>query len=137
MSAVTVMVASAMSLVGISTGASAATAASSKTQVVIGIGSTTPALTKYWDEMASQFNKDYPSLNLSIYWEPSSTNAFRGIVTTQLRSGSGPQVITSSPGPGFTGAYAKAGLLYNLTSALREVPLEHLPVDKVFRHRKR
>jgi raffinose/stachyose/melibiose transport system substrate-binding protein len=131
MSAVTAIAASVMSLTGISAAESAASA-TSKMPVVIGLQSTTPTLTNYWDEMVKQFNKDYPSYDLSVYWEPSSTDSFRAIVTTQLRSGSGPQVITSSPGPGFTGAYAKAGLLYNLTSAYAQYHWDIYPWTKSF-----
>ena len=132
MSAVTVMVASAMSLVGISSGAGAANAATAQTTVVVGVGAQTPTLTTYYEAMAKQFDKEYPQYHLDIYWEPSSTVSFRAIVTTQLRSGSGPQVINSSPGPGFTGAYAKAGLLYNLTSAYAKYHWNIYPWTKSF-----
>lgn len=41
----------------------------------------------------------------------------RTIVQTQLRSGKGPDVFGYDTGPGFAGALAKAGLLYDLTDA--------------------
>lgn len=44
----------------------------------------------------------------------------RTIVQTQLRSGEGPDVFGYDTGPGFAGALAKAGLVYDLTDAYAE-----------------
>lgn len=41
----------------------------------------------------------------------------RTLLQTRLRSGNGPDLFTYGPGPGMAGALAKAGLLYDLTSA--------------------
>jgi raffinose/stachyose/melibiose transport system substrate-binding protein len=41
----------------------------------------------------------------------------RTVLQTQLRSGEGPDVFGYDTGPGFAGALAKAGLLYDLTDA--------------------
>lgn len=41
----------------------------------------------------------------------------RTLLQTQLRSGNGPDVFFDGPGPGMAGALAKAGLVYDLTSA--------------------
>ena len=41
----------------------------------------------------------------------------RTVIQTQLRSGEAPDVFQYSPGPGFAGAFAKAGLLTDLTDA--------------------
>jgi raffinose/stachyose/melibiose transport system substrate-binding protein len=41
----------------------------------------------------------------------------RTLLQAQLRSGNGPDVFAYGPGPGMAGALAKAGLLYDLTSA--------------------
>lgn len=44
----------------------------------------------------------------------------RTVLQTQLRSGEGPDVFGYDTGPGFAGALAEAGLLYDLTSAYSE-----------------
>lgn len=45
-----------------------------------------------------------------------TTDTMRTVLQTQLRSGDGPDVFAYSPGPGFSGALAKAGLLKDLTA---------------------
>ena len=44
----------------------------------------------------------------------------RTVLQTQLRSGEGPDVFGYDTGPGFAGALAKAGLVYDLTAAYQE-----------------
>ena len=44
----------------------------------------------------------------------------RTVLQTQLRSGEGPDVFNWGSGPGFGGALAKAGLLYDLTDAYKK-----------------
>lgn len=44
----------------------------------------------------------------------------RTVLQTQLRSGEGPDVFNWGSGPGFGGALAKAGLLYDLTTAYQD-----------------
>ena len=44
----------------------------------------------------------------------------RTVLQTQLRSGEGPDVFGYDTGPGFAGALAEAGLLYDLTDAYEE-----------------
>lgn len=44
----------------------------------------------------------------------------RTVLQTQLRSGEGPDVFGYDTGPGFAGALAKAGLVYDLTGAYAE-----------------
>ena len=44
----------------------------------------------------------------------------RTVLQTQLRSGEGPDVFGYDTGPGFAGALAKAGLVYDLTAAYEE-----------------
>jgi raffinose/stachyose/melibiose transport system substrate-binding protein len=44
----------------------------------------------------------------------------RTVLQTQLRSGEGPDVFGYDTGPGFAGALAKAGLVYDLTAAYAE-----------------
>lgn len=44
----------------------------------------------------------------------------RTVLQTQLRSGEGPDVFGYDTGPGFAGALAKAGLVYDLTSAYEQ-----------------
>lgn len=47
-------------------------------------------------------------------------DTMRTVLQTQLRSGEGPDVFNWGSGPGFGGALAEAGLLYDLTSAYEE-----------------
>jgi maltose-binding protein MalE len=44
----------------------------------------------------------------------------RTVLQTQLRSGEGPDVFNWGSGPGYAGALAEAGLLYDLTDAYEE-----------------
>ena len=47
-------------------------------------------------------------------------DTMRTVLQTQLRSGDGPDVFNWGSGPGFGGAMAEAGLLYDLTDAYEE-----------------
>ncbi len=47
-------------------------------------------------------------------------DTLRTVLQTQLRSGEGPDVFNFGSGPGFGGALAEAGLLYDLTAAYEE-----------------
>lgn len=47
-------------------------------------------------------------------------DTMRTVLQTQLRSGKGPDVFSWGSGPGFGGALAKAGLVYDLTDAYKE-----------------
>ena len=49
----------------------------------------------------------------------------RTVLQTQLRSGEGPDVFGYDTGPGFAGALAKAGLVYDLTAAYHD---NHWPI---------
>lgn len=48
------------------------------------------------------------------------TDTLRTVLQTQLRSANGPDVFGYDTGPGFAGALAKAGLLYDLTDAYEQ-----------------
>jgi raffinose/stachyose/melibiose transport system substrate-binding protein len=48
------------------------------------------------------------------------TENMRTVLQTQLRSGDGPDVFNWGSGPGYAGALAEAGLLYDLTDAYEE-----------------
>ncbi|HEX5511184.1 MAG TPA: extracellular solute-binding protein [Actinomycetales bacterium] len=48
------------------------------------------------------------------------TDTMRTVLQTQLRSGEGPDVFSWGSGPGFGGALANAGLLYDLTDAYQK-----------------
>jgi raffinose/stachyose/melibiose transport system substrate-binding protein len=48
------------------------------------------------------------------------TDTMRTVLQTQLRSGEGPDVFSWGSGPGFGGALANAGLLYDLTDAYKK-----------------
>jgi raffinose/stachyose/melibiose transport system substrate-binding protein len=49
-----------------------------------------------------------------------ATDTMRTVLQTQLRSGEGPDVFNWGSGPGFGGALAEAGLLYDMTGAYEE-----------------
>lgn len=53
---------------------------------------------------------------ITVKLDTLTTDTMRTVLQTQLRSGNGPDVFSYSPGPGFSGALAKAGLLKDLTS---------------------
>ena len=57
---------------------------------------------------------------ISVKLDSMPTDQMRSVLQTQLRSGNGPDVFAYSPGPGFSGALAKAGLLKDLTSQYNE-----------------
>jgi raffinose/stachyose/melibiose transport system substrate-binding protein len=48
------------------------------------------------------------------------TDNLRTVLQTQLRSGEGPDIFDYDTGPGFAGALAEAGLLYDLTEAYQQ-----------------
>ena len=106
-------------LCGLLGSATNAQASSPTTTIVLALSPGTPAQNQMWQNMISTFEKAYPAIHVSTYMEPASTNSFRALVETQLRSGTGPEIFGYSPGPSFIGAFAKAGLLYDLTSAYK------------------
>lgn len=61
------------------------------------------------------FEKANPGITVKLDVMPNDT--IRTVLQTQLRSGQGPDVFGYDTGPGFAGALAKAGLLYDLTQA--------------------
>jgi raffinose/stachyose/melibiose transport system substrate-binding protein len=54
---------------------------------------------------------------LTIDVEAMPQDSMRTVLQTQLRSGEGPDVFNWGSGPGYAGALAEAGLLYDLTDA--------------------
>jgi raffinose/stachyose/melibiose transport system substrate-binding protein len=61
------------------------------------------------------FETKNPGITVKLDVIPSEN--VRTVLQTQLRSGQGPDVFGYDTGPGFAGALAKAGLVYDLTSA--------------------
>lgn len=57
---------------------------------------------------------------ISVDVEAMPFDTMRTVLQTQLRSGDGPDVFNWGSGPGFGGALADAGLLYDLTDAYAE-----------------
>lgn len=55
--------------------------------------------------------------DLTIEVEAMPQDSMRTVLQTQLRSGEGPDVFNWGSGPGYAGALAKAGLLYDMTDA--------------------
>ncbi|WP_248761178.1 ABC transporter substrate-binding protein [Pseudarthrobacter sp. SSS035] len=56
---------------------------------------------------------------ISVKLDVLPTDQLRTVLQTQLRSGDGPDVFNYDTGPGFAGALAKSGLLYDLTDAYK------------------
>jgi raffinose/stachyose/melibiose transport system substrate-binding protein len=65
-----------------------------------------------------KFEAAKPGITVKLDVIPSDT--VRTVLQTQLRSGQGPDVFGYDTGPGFAGALAKAGLLYDLTAAFAD-----------------
>ncbi|GAB2656448.1 ABC transporter substrate-binding protein [Kribbella swartbergensis] len=57
---------------------------------------------------------------VDVKLEAMPTENMRTVLQTQLRSGEGPDVFSWGSGPGYAGALAKAGLLYDLTDAYQK-----------------
>lgn len=66
--------------------------------------------------------KDFESQNpgVTVKLEEMPSDNMRTVLQTQLRSGEGPDVFSWGSGPGYAGALAKAGLLYDLTSSYQK-----------------
>ncbi|MGW1345035.1 ABC transporter substrate-binding protein [Kribbella sp. NPDC002412] len=64
------------------------------------------------------FESKNPGITVKLDVIPSEN--VRTVLQTQLRSGEGPDVFGYDTGPGFAGALAKAGLVYDLTGAYAE-----------------
>ena len=66
--------------------------------------------------------KKFESMNegITVKLDVIPSENVRTVLQTQLRSGEGPDVFGYDTGPGFAGALAKAGLVYDLTSAYEE-----------------
>ncbi len=73
-----------------------------------------PATLKKLDTHLQDFEK---SSGIDVKLEAMPQDSMRTVLQTQLRSGEGPDVFNWGSGPGFAGALAKAGLLYDLTDA--------------------
>jgi len=74
-----------------------------------------PATLKLLKTHLGDFEKQNPGTKVTLEAMPSEN--MRTVLQTQLRSGEGPDVFSWGSGPGYAGALAKAGLLYDLTSA--------------------
>jgi raffinose/stachyose/melibiose transport system substrate-binding protein len=77
-----------------------------------------PADLKLTKEDIAKFETENPGIKVKLDVIPSEN--VRTILQTQLRSGDGPDVFGYDTGPGFAGALAKSGLLYDLTDAYAE-----------------
>ena len=77
-----------------------------------------PATLERLDKHLDDFEKANPGITVKVEGMP--TDNMRTVLQTQLRSGAGPDVFNWGSGPGYAGALAKAGLLYDLTDAYAE-----------------
>ena len=73
-----------------------------------------PATLKMLDKHLEDFEK---SSGIKVELDAMPQDSMRTVLQTQLRSGEGPDVFNWGSGPGFAGALANAGLLYDLTDA--------------------
>ncbi|HEX8510217.1 MAG TPA: extracellular solute-binding protein, partial [Propionibacteriaceae bacterium] len=74
-----------------------------------------PATLKLIAAHIKDFEKANPTVKVKLEAMPSEN--MRTVLQTQLRSGEGPDVFSWGSGPGYAGALAKAGLVYDLTGA--------------------
>ncbi|NIK62027.1 ABC transporter substrate-binding protein [Kribbella shirazensis] len=70
------------------------------------------------------------SSGVDVKLEAMPTDNMRTVLQTQLRSGDGPDVFNWGSGPGYAGALAKAGLLYDLTEAYQKYKWPIYPFAK-------
>jgi raffinose/stachyose/melibiose transport system substrate-binding protein len=77
-----------------------------------------PADLKLTKDDIAKFESENPGVKVKLDVIPSEN--VRTVLQTQLRSGDGPDVFGYDTGPGFAGALAKAGLVYDLTEAYAE-----------------
>jgi raffinose/stachyose/melibiose transport system substrate-binding protein len=86
-----------------------------------------PATLKKLDAHISEFEK---SSGIKVKLEAMPQDSMRTVLQTQLRSGEGPDVFNWGSGPGYAGALAKAGLLYDLTDAYKKYKWPVYPFAK-------
>ena len=77
-----------------------------------------PAALELLEEHINGFEEENPDITVSV--EALPLENMRTVLQTQLRSGEGPDVFSWGSGPGYAGALAEAGLLYDLTDAYEE-----------------
>ncbi len=61
------------------------------------------------EEFYQRFSEEHPEINLQV--EEFSREDIRGVLSPALQSGDGPDLFSFTPGPGFGGALARAGLV--------------------------
>jgi raffinose/stachyose/melibiose transport system substrate-binding protein len=76
------------------------------------------ATLKLIEKHIEEYEKENPGMSVKLESMPSEN--MRTVLQTQLRSGEGPDVFSWGSGPGYAGALAKAGSLYDLTEAYDE-----------------
>ncbi len=69
-------------------------------------------------EQIAAFEEAHPGITVELESAPLDT--LRTTLQPQLRSGEGPDVFNWGSGPAFAGAFAEAGLLYDLTEAYEQ-----------------
>ncbi|MBA2445062.1 MAG: extracellular solute-binding protein [Nocardioidaceae bacterium] len=77
-----------------------------------------PGALKLLDAHIDEFEKANPGITVKL--EAMPLENMRTVLQTQLRSGEGPDVFNWGSGPGYAGALAEAGLLYDLTDAYEQ-----------------
>lgn len=76
-----------------------------------------PAALELLEEHIADFERES---GISVELEALPMGNMRTVLQTQLRSGDGPDVFSWGSGPGYAGALAEAGLLYDMTEAYDE-----------------
>ena len=77
-----------------------------------------PAALDPLEEHIGDFEAENEDITVELEAQPLEN--MRTVLQTQLRSGEGPDVFNWGSGPGYAGALAEAGLLYDLTDAYEE-----------------
>lgn len=93
------------------------------TAITVMLPASTPELQKAAENLLAEFNKSNPSIVATLTVTPNN----RDLVGAQLRSGTGPDVLSYFPGPGLLGAFQDAGLLYDLTTSYSKYNWKFFP----------
>jgi len=106
-----------IALTGCTAGAPSSTNSGNSSQIRYLIGQ--PDTPAQLDQIKADIKKFESQSGTSVKLDVLPADNIRTILQTQLRSGQGPDVFGYDTGPGFAGALANAGLLYDLSAAYK------------------
>lgn len=107
----------ALALTGCTGGAPASSGNSDEKQIRYLLGQ--PEAPEDLELLKGDIKKFEEQSGIKVKLDVLPTDQLRTVLQTQLRSGDGPDVFSYDTGPGFAGALAKSGLLYDLTDAYK------------------